>query len=385
MGVAIRGLDEEQTLALTRAMLDSGESWRLRDEFPRLADKHSTGGVGDSVSIVLAPLLASLGIPVAMLTGRGLGHTAGTADKLEAIPGITQELDRARAVRLLRETGMALGVATSAVAPADRRLYALRDRTATVDSLPLIVASILSKKLALGAAALVFDVKVGDAAFLPELAAARELAKRLVGISRGLGVESSALLTSMDEPLGEWAGHAAEVRESLECLSGGGPEDTVEVTLALAGEVARLVGADLGEGELRLALASGSARETFARWAVAQGAEASWFENPKLPLAPVESVLVAPCGGYLSRIATRRLGELLGAAGAARAEVGGELDRGVALRTRVRVGDRLEAGQEMARVYLRHADASMVAQFSACYELDDAPAPRLPVVLERVG
>jgi pyrimidine-nucleoside phosphorylase len=385
MGAAIRGLDEEQTLELTRAMLESGESWRLRDEFPRLVDKHSTGGVGDSVSIVLAPLLASLGIPVAMLTGRGLGHTAGTADKLEAIPGITQQLDRERAVRLLRETGMALGVATSAVAPADRRLYGLRDRTATVDSLPLIVASILSKKLALGAAALVFDVKVGDAAFLPELAAARELARRLVGISRGLGVESSALLTSMDEPLGEWAGHAAEVRESLECLAGAGPKDTVEVTLALASEAASLVGVELGAGELRAALADGRAGETFTRWAVAQGAAEAWFERPELPLAPEESVIEAPRAGYLARIATRRLGELLGAAGAARTAPDGELDRGVALRTRVRVGDRVEAGEEMARIYLRRVEPSLVEQFRACYEVTEAPAPSLPLVLERVG
>ena len=153
MGVAIRGLDEEQALELTRAMLDSGERWELGREFPRLADKHSTGGVGDTVSLVLAPVLAACGIPVAMLTGRGLGHTAGTADKLESIPGLRQELDRAAAVRVLAETGIAMGVATESIAPADRRLYALRDRTATVDSLPLMCASILSKKLATGATA----------------------------------------------------------------------------------------------------------------------------------------------------------------------------------------------------------------------------------------
>jgi pyrimidine-nucleoside phosphorylase len=385
MGAAIRGFDEEQTVALTRAMLETGERWNLAEEFPRLADKHSTGGVGDTVSIVLAPLLAAVGVPVAMLTGRGLGHTAGTADKLAAIPGLTQELDRERAVRLLRETGIALGVATQAVAPADRRLYALRDRTATIDSLPLIVASILSKKLAMGPAAIVFDVKTGDAAFLPELASARELARRLVGISRALGVKASALVTGMDEPLGEWAGHAAEIRESLDCLEGGGPEDTVEVTLGLALELGRLLAADFDREELRRRLADGSAREAFARWAVAQGATPAWFDAPDLPLAPHEAVLQAPRAGWVGRIATRRLGELLGSAGAARTVAGGEIDLGVALRTRVRLGGEVAAGDELARLYLRRPDPWIETQFAACFEVvDERPTP-MPLILETIA
>lgn len=384
MGAAVRGLDEEQTLALTRAMLESGERWELRTEFPRLADKHSTGGVGDKVSIILAPLLASVGIPIAMLTGRGLGHTAGTADKLEAIPGMVQELDRRRAVQLLRETGVALGIATDAVAPADRRLYALRDRTATVDSLPLIVASILSKKLAVGAAALVFDVKVGDAAFLPEPDAARGLARRLVGISRGLGVASSALLTSMDEPLGEWVGHAAEVRESLDCLCGEGPADTVAVTVALAAEVARLLGAEIDEADLRSALTDGRAREAFFRWAAAQGADSAWCEDPELPLAPMERPIVARRDGFLSRIATRRIGALLGRAGSSRATAGGGIDLGVALHRRARVGDPVRKGDELARLYLGREEAELSAEFDACFEVADEPASRGPLVVEVV-
>jgi len=384
MGVAVRGLDEEQTVALTRAMLESGERWRLAEEFPRLADKHSTGGVGDTVSIVLAPLLAAMGVPVAMLTGRGLGHTGGTADKLEAIPGLTQELDRERARRLLRDTGIALGVATGGVAPADRRLYALRDRTATIDSLPLIVASILSKKLAVGAAAIVFDVKVGDAAFLPELPAARELARRLVGISRALGVKASAWITSMDEPLGEWAGHAAEIRESLDCLEGRGPADTIELTVALAAEVGRLLGADFDAGDLRARLADGTAREAFARWAVAQGATPAWFDAPELPLAPEEAVVTAPRAGWVGRIATRRLGELLAAAGGARAAAGGPIDLGVALRTRVRLGDEVAAGDELARLHLRRPDPWLAAQAAACFEIVAARPTPLPLLVERI-
>ncbi|HLF56603.1 MAG TPA: thymidine phosphorylase, partial [Thermoanaerobaculia bacterium] len=315
MGAAIRDLDEEQTVALTRAMLDSGERWQLSRDFPNLTDKHSTGGVGDTVSLVLAPLLAACGIPVAMLTGRGLGHTAGTADKLESIPGLRQDLDRESALRALAETGIALGVATQAIAPADRRLYALRDRTATIDSLPLMVASILSKKLATGAAAIVFDVKTGDGAFLPELGKARELARRMVEITRGLDVKASALLTDMDQPLGEWSGHAAEVREALDCLEGGGPRETVELTVALALELVRLTEADLDEAALRAALGSGRAREAFVRWAVAQGAERAWFDRPELVLAPVERPILAGRTGVVRRVATKRLGELLGEAG----------------------------------------------------------------------
>jgi thymidine phosphorylase len=311
-----------------------------------------------------------------MLTGRGLGHTAGTADKLESIPGLRQELDRDGARRALEETGIALGVATQAIAPADRRLYALRDRTATIDSLPLMVASILSKKLATGAAAIVFDVKTGDGAFLPELARGRELARRMVEITRGLDVRASALLSDMDQPLGEWAGHAAEVREALDCLEGGGPRETVELTVALALELARLTGAGLDDGALRATLGSGRAREAFVRWAVAQGAERAWFDRPRLELAPVERPILAPREGVLRRVATRRLGELLGDAGGARREAGGELDRGVALRYSARIGRAVARGEELARVYLREEDPWLVGRFAACFEIDEQAEAR---------
>ena len=383
MGAAIRGLDAERTRALTLAMLDSGERWELSREQPRLADKHSTGGVGDKVSIVLAPLLAACDVPVVMLTGRGLGHTGGTADKLESIPGLRQELDRATAARLLAETGIALGLATAGVAPADRKLYALRDRTATVDSLPLIVASILSKKLASGAAAIAFDVKCGDGAFLSDPALSRELATQLVEVARALGTPASALITDMSQPLGDWSGHAAEVREALDCLEGGGAEETVALTLALAAELGGLLGVDLGAARCRAALGSGRARERFVRWAVAQGASAAWFERPELPLAPVERVLVAPRAGVLERVATRQLGLLLGEAGGARRSVGADLDRGIALRYRARLGRRLESGEELARVYLRRADADLEARFAACFAIgEEGSAP--PLVAGRV-
>ncbi|MDQ1347601.1 MAG: Pyrimidine-nucleoside phosphorylase [Acidobacteriota bacterium] len=384
MGVAIRGLDVERTRELTAGMLDSGERWNLAREWPNLLDKHSTGGVGDKASLLLAPLLAAAGAPVVMLTGRGLGHTAGTADKLEAIPGFRQELDRGRAVQLLERCGIALGIATAGIAPADRKLYALRDRTATVDSLPLIVASILSKKLATGAAAIVFDVKVGDAAFLPRLDQARELAGLLAGISSELGMKAEALLTDMNQPLGDWAGHASEIREVLDCLAGGGPRETIELTLALALALGRQIGASWSEASLRDLLASGAARERFVRWAVAQGATERWFEHPDLPLAPVEVVIQAQRSGFVAAVRTRELGLLLAEAGGARRSIGSDLDLGIALHYRTRLGRRVEAGEELARVYLRTDNQDLAGRFGGCFEIgEEGSAPDL--IVERIA
>lgn len=384
MGAVIRGLDLAQTRELTAAMLDSGERWQLSRDFPILADKHSTGGVGDTTSLILAPLLAEAGVPVVMLTGRGLGHTAGTADKLESIPGIDQSLDRDRALRLLGECGMALGIATAGIAPADSKLYALRDRTATVDSMPLMVASILSKKLATGASAIVFDVKVGDAAFLPRYEQAHEIGGLLCGVSVELGIRAAALLSDMNQPLGDWAGHAAEIRETLDILEGGGPEETLELTLALADELGRLLGVDLSPARLRPLLASGAARERFARWAVAQGAHSRWFDQPELPLAPFETVIRAERSGVVAAVRNRQLGLLLAEAGAARQVVGAELDPGIALKHTTRLGRRVERGEELARVYLRRDDPALAARFAACYVVaDEGEAP--PLVHARIG
>jgi pyrimidine-nucleoside phosphorylase len=382
MAAAIRGLDPAETDALTRGMLESGDCWNLAAEVPGLADKHSTGGVGDKVSLVLAPLLASCGVPVMMLTGRGLGHTAGTADKLECIPGMEQELDRARCLDLLERCGMALGVATTAVAPADRRLYALRDQTATIESIPLITASILSKKLAAGAAAVVFDVKVGSGAFLPDPDQARELARGLVATSVALGTPARALVTDMSQPLGVWAGHAAEVAEALRCLEGEGPADLAEVTLALAVEMAELVGRPLPRRQLERALAGGQAREVFLRWAELQGGDPAWLRAPRFELAPVEVPVRARRSGVLARVDTRQLGMLLGEAGGGRLRAGAAIDHGVSLANHVRLGDRVAAGDELARLHLRREDGA-AERFAACYEIaDEGAAP--PLILDRI-
>jgi len=384
MAAAVRGLDSDETRALTVAMLDSGARWELAGELPGLADKHSTGGVADTVSLVLAPLLAACGVPVVMLTGRGLGHTAGTADKLESIPGLSLDLDRGRCLELLRAHGMAIGVATGDVAPADRRLYALRDQTATIGSLPLITGSIVSKKLATGAAALVYDVKVGAGSFLPDRRDAEELARRLVETTAALGVRAAALLTDMSQPLGEWAGHAAEVRAAYEALEGRGAPALTAVTFALAEEVAGLAGHPVSRADLDAAIASGRARERFERWAAAQGADRGWLAAPRFELAPVERAIEVPRAGRLAAVDARQLGLLLAEAGGGRSAPGGALDHGVSLRTRARLGDAVERGEELARVYLRYDDPALVEAFAACYEVaEHAAAPEL--IVGRVG
>jgi pyrimidine-nucleoside phosphorylase len=384
MAVAIRGLDLEETRALTLAMRDSGERWDLGAEVPRLCDKHSTGGVGDKVSLVIAPLLASCGLPVFMLAGRGLGHTGGTIDKLESIPGMDLRLDRPRCLDLLARCRMAIGVATAAIAPADRRLYALRDATATVDSIPLVVASILSKKLATGPAAVVFDVKTGNGAFFPELDRSLELARGLAETCRALGTAASCLVTDMSQPLGRWAGHAAEVRESLDALAGEGPADLMEVTFALAEEVARLAGHPLSRPEMEAAIASGRAREAFERWAALQGAATAWLRSPRFDLAPVERPLLAARSGRLAAVDVRQLGLLLVEAGGGRARPDDAVDFGVSLETRVRLGTAVEAGEELARVYLRREDERLADSFAACFTVGDTgEAP--PLIAGRVG
>ncbi|MBW8874219.1 MAG: thymidine phosphorylase [Acidobacteria bacterium] len=376
MAAAIRGLDADETRALTLAMLESGERWDLGREVPGLCDKHSTGGVGDKVSLILAPLLASCGVPVAMLTGRSLGHTGGTMDKLESIPGMSLDLDRARCLDLLARCGMAIGGATAEIAPADRRLYALRDTTATVDSTPLITASILSKKLATGAAAVVFDVKTGNGAFLPELDRSLELARGLVETARSLGTPTSALVTDMSQPLGRWSGHTAEVMETFACLGGEGPEDLMEVTFALGEEVSRLAGQPVGRRQMEEALSSGRARERCEQWAALQGADLDWLRQPRFPLAPVEKPLLARRPGRLAAVDVRQLGLLLVEAGGGRTRPEDAIDFGVSLECRARLGQEVREGAELARVYLRREDDRLAELFAGCFTVaDEGEAP----------
>ena len=377
MAAAIRGLDQEETHHLTLAMMQSGDCWDLASDLPGVVDKHSTGGVGDKVSLVLAPLMAAAQIPIVMLTGRGLGHTGGTADKLEVIPGLDLELTRTRCLAVVEQCGMAIGVATADIAPADRRLYALRDRTATVDSLPLIVASILSKKLATGAEAVAFDVKTGDGAFMSEPDEAVELARSLVEACSAFDCRSSALVTDMSQPLGNWSGHSMEVFEAFQCLAGDGPREVMEVVFELAVELAQLAGNATTRRCFEALVDSGQAREAFIRWAESQGADQEWLVAPTLEPAPHEIVCEASCNGYLSQVANREFGLLLAEAshpdGAS-----GTLDEQVSLRYETRLGDSVEAGQVLARLFLRRPDRHLAERFRACFKIaDEAVAPVL--------
>ncbi|WP_019807752.1 thymidine phosphorylase, partial [Saccharomonospora halophila] len=270
MAILLRGMDPAETARFTGAMLGSGERLRLRTDRPTV-DKHSTGGVGDKITLALAPLVAACGAAVPQMSGRGLGHTGGTLDKLESIPGWRAELPLAAIERQLDEVGAVVCAATPELAPADRELYALRDVTGTVESVPLIASSIMSKKIAEGARSLVLDVKVGSGAFMKTPADARELARTLVDIGTAHGVGTGALLTAMDAPLGSAVGNAVEVAEAVDVLRGGGPPDVVALTLALAREMLRLAG--LGEVDPEPVLASGRAYETWCRMIRAQGGD----------------------------------------------------------------------------------------------------------------
>lgn len=383
MAAVLQGLDSDETRALTRAMMESGELWKLSDDLPQVGDKHSTGGVGDKVSLILSPLLAACGQPVAMLTGRGLGHTGGTADKLETIPGLQLGLDRDRVVEAVQEVGFFIGMATGKIAPADRRLYSLRDVTATVEDRSLITASILSKKLAMGPAAVVFDLKTGDGAFIQDLEEGRLLGRELVEISTALGTPARTVITDMSQPLGRWAGHACEVEETLAALSGEGPEDLMEVTYVLCEELTALLGKPLSRQTLEEAISSGRARESFERWAAFQGADAAWLRRPEFPRAPVEVVAEAPREGVLASVATRELGLVLSEAGGGRKLPGDEIDPGISLRVSARRGDSLEKGQELARLYLRRPDGALEERFRRCFTVAaEGTAP--PLIHQRL-
>ena len=381
MAIALRGLDDEQTSVLTSSMLESGEQWALRERFPKVVDKHSTGGVGDKVSLILGPLLAACGIPVVMLTGRALGHTGGTADKLESIPGLDLALDRQRTEKLLNELGLAIGIATTGIAPADRRLYQLRDETATISSLPLVVGSILSKKLATGAAGIAFDVKVGSGAFFPDERQARELAERLVATCEHLGVRASALLTDMGQPLGRWVGHNSEINETLDCLQGRGEDRLMEVSVALCLEAAGLVDVELTRGDIEERIANGAALDKFLEWAAAQGADGGWLESPRLPVGNSRASICARRSGFLDAIDNRTIGWKLSEA--CRSSTGGKapgIDRLVALCTSRRLGDSVVDGAELAHVYARDDDAakSLAEELESCFVVaDEGRAPEL--------
>ena len=358
MAVFFRGMDDAETTALTLEMRDSGDVFAWPAGAPPKVDKHSTGGVGDKVSLVLAPLLACEGVWVPMVSGRGLGFTGGTLDKLESIPGFRVNLAWPEMLAQLESTGCFIAGQTDNLCPADKKLYALRDVTGTVASLPLIVASIMSKKLAESLDRLVLDVKFGRGAFMRRREDAQKLAEAMVAVGRGAGVETHALLNPMDQPLGRAAGNALEVAECVETLQGRGPQDLVELTLELA---AKLVPAT--HDELRARLSDGTAWRKFVAMVEAQGGDASALEKMReIHRAPVITDVPAPAGGTLRKIDALEVGRLCVELGAGRARAGDAVDFAVGVECLRKEGDTVAGGEPVLRVHSRDAlDAGALA------------------------
>ena len=355
MAIFFRGLDQDELDVLTTVMIESGETLAAPSNRPWI-DKHSTGGVGDKVSLVLAPLVASLGISIPMMSGRGLGHTGGTLDKLESIPGFRTDLTLEQASQQIADIGCALLGQTDSIAPLDKRLYALRDVTGTVNSIPLIAASIMSKKIAEGATGLVLDVKHGSGAFLPGTDDAVTLAKTMVAIGKARGCETVALLTAMDRPLGRAVGNALEVEEAVAVLNGEGPADVLEVTMALGTEMVCLAEPECQRQEaanrLTDALRSGLATKKFQEVIEAQGGNPLVVSDPgALPQAAIRSVFRAPTSGVVSAIHPKSLGYGLIELGGGRRATDDDIDPSVGFHISVQVGERLEQGQPIASVY----------------------------------
>jgi pyrimidine-nucleoside phosphorylase len=386
MAVFFRGLTSAETYALTEAMIKTGDTVDLRSALGRkVVDKHSTGGVGDKTSIAVGPIVSACGVPFAKMSGRGLGHTGGTLDKLESVPGFRVELSTDEFVAQVRDAGMAIIGASANLVPADKRLYALRDVTATVDNYSLIAASIMSKKIAGGAEAIVIDAKVGDGAFMKSLADARQLAEAMLDLGRRAGREVICLLTDMDQPLGRAVGNALEIREAIATLRGEGPPDFVELVLSASSRLLAVsdLGVDEREGRRRAeeAIADGSAAAAYERWIRAQGGDP---DEAALPEAPVVGELTAERGGYVAELGAVRVGQAALHLGAGRRAKEDVIDHSVGIVCLAKRGDRVAEGEPLAEIHARSEEAATEArrELGGAYELADAPPRERPVVLD---
>ncbi len=379
MAILLNGMNAREIARWTAAMIASGERMDFSSLPRRTADKHSTGGVGDKITLPLAPLVAACGLAVPQLSGRGLGHTGGTLDKLESIPGWQAALSNERMLEILTEVGAVICAAGDGLAPADKKLYALRDVTGTVESIPLIASSIMSKKIAEGTGALVLDVKVGSGAFMKDAARAGELARTMVGLGAAAGVRTVALLTAMDTPLGLTAGNALEVTESVEVLAGGGPPDVVELTLALAREMLAAAGVDGVDPADRLA--DGSAMDSWRAMISAQGGDPS----AALPVARESHVVAAPGTGVLSRLDAYAVGVAAWRLGAGRARKEDAVSAGAGVVMHAKPGDQVRAGDPLLTLY-----ADDPARFPRALDALEGglavggPVTALPLIIDRV-
>ncbi|MDX6407091.1 MAG: pyrimidine-nucleoside phosphorylase [Gaiellaceae bacterium] len=389
MAVYFRGLDAEETFALTDAMIRSGETIELGRALGRkVVDKHSTGGVGDKTSLAVGPIVAACGVPFGKMSGRGLGHTGGTLDKLEAIPGFRVELTTEEFLAQVREVGLAIIGQSANLVPADKLLYGLRDVTATVDNVSLIAASIMSKKIAAGADAIVLDVKVGDGAFMKTIEAARELALMMLELGRQAGREVVCVLTDMDQPLGHAVGNALEIRETIATLHGKGPADFTELVLDASAHLLALsdLGIDEAEGRARAltAVGDGTALASYERWIAAQGGDPN---EAVLPTAPVVHEVVAPMTGYVRAIGAIDVGMAALRLGAGRQTKDDTIDHAVGVLCLKKRGDSVSAGDLVAEVHARDevSAAKAGAEILAAYEFGDEAPPARPIVLETIA
>ena len=389
MAVYFRGLNGAETYALTDAMIRSGTTLDLGSALGRrVVDKHSTGGVGDKTSIAVGPIVAACGVPVGKMSGRGLGHTGGTLDKLESIPGFDVELSTDAFIEQVREVGLAIVGQTGDLVPADKQLYGLRDVTATVDIVPLIASSIMSKKIAGGADAIVLDVKVGDGAFMKTLADARLLAETMLELGRRAEREVVCLLTDMDQPLGAAVGNSLEIAEAWDTVRGEGPPDFTELVLDACARMLAFsdLGIDAEEGKRRAeaAVADGSALELYERWIRAQGGDP---DPAALPQAPVVREVPAPCAGAVTRLGAIQIGQAALYLGAGRRTKEDSIDHSVGIVCHVKRGAQVDAGERLAEVHARDeasADEGVRAVLAA-YDIGDTPPRERSILLDVVG
>src|SRR5436305_13460976 len=391
MAVYWRGMDARETSDLTMAMARSGEELHVRDVISPVVDKLSTGGVGDKVTLAVAALVAACGVAVGKMTGRGLGHTGGTVDKLESVSGFRATLSREEFMRILTQHLLVLAGQSHDLAPADGRMYALRDVTGTIESIPLIAASIMSKKLAIGATQLLHDVKVGSGAFMKTVEQARQLAETMVAIGQLAGLHTVAAITAMDQPLGHAIGNALEMAEAIAILHGSGPEDVSDLCYHEAAELLVMTGSagSFSEAEERVerAVHSGAAVAKLAEVIAAQGGNAQQIEHPQLlPAAPVRSMLVAPHSGYIAGIQSEQIGLVSMQLGAGRFKKGEQIDHRTGLVLQAKVGDYRRAGEPLVEIHARtDAEANSVREpLLACYSWSDAPATVGPLVYDTI-
>jgi pyrimidine-nucleoside phosphorylase len=379
MAVCTRGMTRAETLALTRAMVASGEVLDLSGISGVKVDKHSTGGVGDKVTLIAAPLAAACGVRVPKLSGRALAHTGGTLDKLESVPGLTVDLEPERFIRQVREIGIAVAAQSPHMVPADKLLYGLRDVTATVPSIPLIASSVMSKKIAAGADAIVLDVKFGRGAFMPDVEAAVELASEMVQLGEGAGRRTVALVTAMDNPLGRSVGNAIEVQEALDALAGKGDEELVQVSLVVAREMCWLAEVEMDPAE---ALRSGAGRDAFVRMLAAQGGRL----EDGLPVAPVQVAIASPGDGYVESIDALAVGLASLELGAGRVRKEDKVDHAAGLVMEAPVGAKVRVGDPLVTVHARSKELvdRVRPRLEKAWRLSDHEVARPPHVLARV-